>query len=116
MQARSRTTPGQTADLSKKLKAAGLVSCRERERERERDPSKLSISQEKDAAVEEVAKLKRENKLKSARIESLTKELSKEKEGRAKDAVELQQVTEHRDRLLEKVECLHADKHSLEAR
>ena len=66
--------------------------------------------------AEELAKLRKENKLKSARLETLSKELGKQKEERGVMAEELKQVTEHRDRLLEKVERLYADKHKLEAR
>lgn len=65
---------------------------------------------------EELAKLRKENKAKSARIENLTKELGKVREEKGGLAKELEQVTEHRDRLLDKVERLHADKHTLEAR
>ena len=65
---------------------------------------------------DELAKLRKENKLKVARIENLNKELAKEKGEHQKVVAELGEVTEHRDRLLDKVERLHADKHVLEAR
>lgn len=65
---------------------------------------------------DELARLRKENKLKVARIENLNKELAKEREEHQKVVTELGQVTEHRDRLLDKVERLHADKHVLEGR
>ena len=65
---------------------------------------------------EELAKLKKENKIKTSRVELLSKELAKHKEEGRKATEELKQVTEHRDRLLDKVERLCADKHTLEAR
>jgi predicted nuclease with TOPRIM domain len=71
---------------------------------------------EKEAMSDELAKLRKENKLKTSRIEALSKELAEEKEERLKMATELGQVGEHRDRLLDKVERLYADKHVLEAR
>ncbi len=65
---------------------------------------------------DELSKVHKESKLKSARIESLVKELAKVKEEQGGMAKELKEVTEQRDRLLDKVERLHADKHTLEAR
>ncbi len=64
----------------------------------------------------EVAKLKKEGKMKNSRIESLAKELAKEQEAHMKVVEELSLVTGQRNRLLDKVERLHADKHTLEAR
>ena len=66
--------------------------------------------------TDEITRLKKENKMKSSRLESLIKELCKEKERHLSAVEELQQVTGQRDRLLDKVERLHADKHTLEAR
>jgi hypothetical protein len=43
-------------------------------------------------------------------------ELEKERKKNAELASELEQVEDHRGRLLDKVERLHADKHNLEAR
>ena len=43
-------------------------------------------------------------------------ELEKERKKNAELATELEQVEDHRNRLLDKVERLHADKHNLEAR
>lgn len=96
---RSRTSPasGQmsSTEYSKKLKAMG---------------------QEKEAISEELVKLKKDNKMKCSHVEALSKEVATLKEKQEKTDEELQMVTGQRDRLLEKVERLHADKHSLEAR
>ena len=43
-------------------------------------------------------------------------ELEKERKKNAELASELELVEDHRNRLLDKVERLHADKHNLEAR
>ena len=76
----------------------------------------LMLVQERDAASEEVAKAKKENQRKDTMIEALTQELAQAKEMQTRSAKELQQVSEQRDRLVEKVERLHAEKHQVEAR
>ena len=78
-------------------------------------PLHLSL-QEKEAISNELAKLKKEQKSKSICFDALSKELATEKKEHQKVVDELEAVTSHRDRLLDKVERLHADKHTLEAR
>lgn len=75
-----------------------------------------TLGQEKEAISEELARAKRETMVKSTQTELLNKQLAKERAELERSREELEQVTGHRDRLLDKVERLHADKHALEAR
>jgi septal ring factor EnvC (AmiA/AmiB activator) len=115
-------TPGPAhSDLRKKLKAITNVSYVHKNYYCPKIKQiimicSLSLSQERDKALEEVGSCKKELKIKSEKIDSLMAELEKERKKNAELASELEQVEDHRGRLLDKVERLHADKHNLEAR
>ena len=72
--------------------------------------------QEKDKALEEVTRLKKEAKTKASQMEALSAELKKTKKEKGEIGEECNRVEAHRDHLLDKVERLHADKHNLEDR
>lgn len=63
-----------------------------------------------------MTKLKKESKVKVTRIETLTQELAQARKEQKETSEELHRVSEQRDRLVEKVERLHAEKHQVEAR
>jgi len=63
-----------------------------------------------------VTRLKKDLKSRESRIESLTKELAESKEKTREVQDELKIVSEQRNRLVDKVERLHAEKHQVEAR
>ena len=60
--------------------------------------------------------MRKDSKTKDARIEALKLELALTREQQIATSEELQQVVGQRDRLIEKVERLHAEKHQVEAR
>ena len=74
------------------------------------------LFQERDAATDEVTRLKKEVKSRESKIESLSKELADSKEKTREVEEELKMVGEQRNRLVDKVERLHAEKHQIEAR
>ena len=66
--------------------------------------------------MEETETLKKQLKAKNSRIDQLSKTVEESKKSYEKLQGEFKFLEGHRDRLLEKVEFLHADKHKLEDR